>query len=115
MNRRKELKELYKNTKPDMGIFIVKSKLNKNKSYIEAAQDLKSKMNRAKFQLDLGNHPNIELQQEWKAQQESSFTIEILEILEYDEDEVKTDYQEELNILKMIWEEKLLKKGIELY
>jgi len=38
-----------------------------------------------------------------------------LEKLEYDKDETKTDYSEELALLKMIWEEKLLQRGVELY
>lgn len=114
MDRKKELKELYKNIKPDMGIFIIKSNLN-NKCYIQQTQDLKGAINSTKFKLDFGNHPNKEFQREWKEQGESSFTIEILEHLEYDKDESKTDYSEELNILKMIWEEKLLKKGMVFY
>lgn len=52
---------------------------------------------------------------DWKEYGESSFTIKILEKLEYDEDESKTDYSEELEILKMVWKEKLLNEGIEFY
>lgn len=114
MDRRKELKELYKNRKPDMGIFIIQSNVN-NKCYIEGVQDLKGVINSTKFKLDFGNHPYKELQKEWKEQGESGFTIEILENLKYDKDELKIDYSEELNILKMIWEEKLLQKGIAFY
>lgn len=36
----------------------------------------------------------------------------ILENLEYDKDESKTDYTEELALLQMIWEEKLAKENI---
>lgn len=106
MDRKKELKELYKNFKPDMGVFIIKSNFN-DKYYIEETQDLKSSINRTKFQLNLGSHPNKELQKHWKEYGESSFTIEVLEKLKYDKDESKVDYSEELNILKMIWDEKL--------
>lgn len=111
MDRRKELKELYKNMKVDMGLFIIKSNLN-DKYYIEGTQDLKGTINSTKFKLELGKHPNKELQKYWKEHGESSFTIEILDKLEYDKDELKVDYSEELNILRMIWEEKLSKKGI---
>lgn len=79
MNRKKELKELYKRMKPDMG-----------------------------------NHFNKNLQEEWKKQGKENFTIEILEKLEYDKDESKTDYSEELEILKMVWKEKLVKKGMDI-
>lgn len=108
MDRKKELKELYKTMKPDMGIFIIKSSLN-DKCYIEVTKDLKGTINSTKFKLDLGNHPNKELQKLWKEHGESSFTIEILEKLKYDEDETKVDYSEELNILKLIWQDRLSK------
>lgn len=114
MDRKKELKELYKSMKPDMGLFIIKSNFN-NKCYIEGTKDLKGIINRFRFQLNLGNFPNEELQKEWKEHGEDSFTIEILEKLQYDEDESKSNYSEELEIMKMIWEEKLSKKDMEFY
>lgn len=114
MERRKELKEIYKNMKPDMGIFIIKSKIE-DKCYIETSQDLKGVINSTKFKLGLGIHPNKELQASWKENGEAGFTIDILDKLEYDKDETKVDYSEELNILKLIWEEKLLKQGMSFY
>lgn len=114
MNRRKELKELYKTMKPDMGIFIIKSNIN-DKCYIEVTQDLKGTINSTKFRLDLGKHINKDLQKQWKEHGESSFTIEMLEKLKYDKDEAKTDYSEELSILKMLWEERLSKEGKEMF
>jgi len=114
MDKRKELKEKYKMMKPDMGVFIIKSNLN-NKCYIEGAKDLKSKINRAKFQLEFGNFPNKELQQEWKKYGENNFSVEILEILKYDEDETKNDYSEDLALLTMVWQERLLREGMKFY
>lgn len=114
MDRRKELRELYKNMKKDMGIFIIKSKFN-NKCHIRVTQDLKGTMNSARFQLNFGNYPNRELQKDWKEHGESNFMVEVLEKLEYDKDETKTDYSEELNILEMVWKEKLPKEGKEFY
>lgn len=114
MDRRKELKEQYKNMKPDMGVFIIKSNINDN-CYIEGTQDLKGTINSTKFKLNLGFHPNKDLQKEWKEDGELNFSIEILEKLKYDKDELKDDYSEELNILKMVWEDKLLEKGMKFY
>ncbi|NLZ82498.1 MAG: GIY-YIG nuclease family protein [Clostridiales bacterium] len=114
MDRRKELKDLYKTMKADMGIFIIKSSIN-DKSYIEGTGDLKGTINSTKFKLGMGMHPNKELQKDWEEYGESSFTIEILEKLNYDKDETKVDYSEELNILKMIWQDRFSKKGIEFY
>lgn len=114
MDRRKELKEMYKNLRPDMGLFIIKSKIN-DKCYIEGTQDLKAALNSTKFKLGLGNHPNKELQKHWQEQGEPSFTIQILEELKYDEDETKIDYSEELDILKLLWEDRLSSQGAEFY
>lgn len=112
--RKKELITQYKQTKPPMGIFIIRSKVN-NKCYIEGTQDLRGKINGAKVRLAAGIHPNRELQKEWQDFGAENFTIEILENLEYDKDELKTDYKEDLALLQMIWEEKLAKEDMELY
>ncbi|HYE83427.1 MAG TPA: GIY-YIG nuclease family protein [Clostridia bacterium] len=114
MDRKRELKLQYKQTKPKMGIFIIRSKVN-NKCYIQATQDLRGVMNGAEVRLGAGMHPNKELQKEWKEFGQENFVIEILEYLEYDKDETKTDYSEDLALLQMIWEEKLAKENMELY
>jgi len=111
MDRKKELKMLYKQMKPDMGIFIIRSNFN-NKFFIQGTQDLKGTINGTMFKLGAGNHPNRELQKEWKEHGESGFTIDILEKLEYDKDESKTDYSEELALMQMDWEEKLAEKKL---
>lgn len=112
--RRKQLKELYKQMKPEMGILAIKHTHN-NKYYLEGTQDLRSTANSTKFKLNFGNHPHKQLQKDWQKDGQESFTIEVLEKLKYDKDETKTDYSEELDILKMLWEEKLLQQGAELY
>lgn len=114
MDRKKELKEFYKQLKTDMGIYIIESK-NNNKYYLETSQNLKGKMNSAKFQLEMGSHRNYELQKAWKEYGSTNFEIKILEELEYDKDESKTDYSEELEIMKTIWEEKLSKQNKQPY
>lgn len=112
--RKKELAEQYKLTKPRMGIFIIRSKVN-NKCYLQTTQDLRGVMNGAKVRLQAGFHPNRELQREWNEFGPENFTIEVLENLEYDKDESKTDYTEDLALLKMMWEEKLAKENMEFY
>lgn len=114
MDRKAELKLQYKEMRPEMGVFVVRSNVS-NKAHLEAVKDLKSRINRAKFQLGAGSHPNRELQKEWKELGADSFTIEILETLEYDKDESKTDYTEDLDTLQSLWEEKLSSEKIELY
>lgn len=114
MDRKKELKLQYKEMKPPMGIFIIRCKLNK-KCYIQTAKDFRAMINGAKVRLEGGMHPNQELQKEWKEFGSENFLIEILESLEYAKDESKTDYTEDLALLQMIWEEKLVNDDMEFY
>ncbi|NLK86587.1 MAG: GIY-YIG nuclease family protein [Clostridiaceae bacterium] len=112
--RKKELTEQYKQMKKPMGIFIIRCRVN-SKCHIQTTQDLKGVMNGALVRLQGGFHPYKELQKEWNEYGGDNFTMEILEHLEYDKDESKTDYSEELDLLRMIWEEKLAKQGLVLY
>ncbi len=114
MDRKEELKQQYKHTKSDMGTFIICSKVKK-KCYIQSTKDLRGVINGTRFKLSTGSHPNRELQKDWKEIGEDNFTIEIVEKLEYSEDEAKIDYDEELTLLKMIWEEKKEKDNFEFY
>lgn len=112
--RKKELQQQYKQMKPDMGIFVVRNKQT-GKSHLVTSQNLKGKMNSVRFQLNFGNYPKRELQRDWTTLGEDRFEMEILEKLKYDKDESKTDYSEELDILQMMWEEKMAKEGTALY
>jgi hypothetical protein len=111
VDRKRELKRQYKEMKPEMGIFIIRSKVN-NKCYVQATKDLRGVINGAKVRLEGGGHPYRELQREWNDFGSENFTIEILENLEYENDE---SIAEDLALLQMIWEEKLTKENMEFY
>lgn len=112
--RKKELQEQYKQMKTDMGIFAVINNSN-GKYWLETTQNLKGKINSVTFQLKSGGHPNKELQKDWRELGADNFEIKILEKLEYDEDETKTDYTDELELLKMMWVDKLTKEKVVFY
>lgn len=114
-NRKKELKKNYKEIKPEMGVFVVRNKQS-NKCLLDACSDLKSRFNRIRFHLRMGEHPDQELQKEWKIQGENNFSFEVLDRLEYSKDETKTDYRDDLKSLKGQWLEKLTEESkIEFY
>ena len=55
-------------------------------------------------------------QKEWNAQGENNFEFEVIDRLEYSQDETKTDYRDDLNTLKSMWLEKLAAESkIEFY
>ncbi|MGE5415435.1 MAG: GIY-YIG nuclease family protein [Acidobacteriota bacterium] len=112
MDKKRELKQQYKQMKHPMGIFIVRCKLN-NKCYLQTTQDLRGVMNGALARLHSGFHPFVELQKEWTEFGADNFTMEILEQLEYDDS--KIDYTDDLELLQMMWEEKLAKENMEFY
>ena len=114
MDRKRELKQQYKLTKPEMGIFIVRC-LIKKRCYLQTTQDLRGVMNGAKARLNSNSHPYRGLQEAYNTLGAGAFTMEILETLPYDMDETKTDYKEELTLLQMIWEEKLQAEGYTFY
>lgn len=112
--RKQELKQEYRLRKPDMGVFGV-MRSDGLRCLVEASHDLKSMINRTQFQLDAGFHPNRDLQRDWTQNGARGFEIRILEKLEYDEDESKTDYQDEIALLKAAWIDKLREQGVELF
>lgn len=106
--RREELKQIYKEMKPKMGAFIIKNSINE-KIFMNVSKDLKSTFNSYWFQLKMGSHMIKEMQKDWNKYGKDAFTFEVLEYLEYDKKEENKDYSEELDIMKMMWMEKLSK------
>ena len=72
-------------------------------------------LNRTEFQLGAGSHPNRELQREWQEFGKEKFKLEILDRLEYEKDDLKTDYAQDLAVLKMLWEERLTQADKDFY
>lgn len=112
--RKKELKEQYKQMRPDMGVLMIRCTAN-DKRLLVPARNLKSMINRLKFQLDLGSAPYKELQNDWKQYGPEKFEFEVLDTLEYSKDETKTDYTEELEHLCSLWKDKLKQENANLY
>jgi hypothetical protein len=113
--RKKELREQYKLMKPDMGVFAVVCK-TKSRYYLEASEDMKSAINSTEFKLNAGMHPHRELQRDWQEIGRDGFEIRILERIEIDDQkDPKENYQDDLALLKMIWEERLLERNAKIY
>lgn len=115
MDNKKKLKMEYKEMKTPMGAIIIRNNVN-GKAFIDVSRDTKSIINRHRFQLKTGLHNIKELQKDWNELGEDAFTIEVLEELKYDEKEENKDYSEELEIMKMLWQERLKEdKTVKLY
>ncbi|WP_077211945.1 GIY-YIG nuclease family protein [Bacillus dakarensis] len=85
MDRKKELKQQYKETAVDAGIYQIKNNKN-NKILIGSTKNFKT-LNGIKFMLENGGYTtNKELQKEWKQFGKDAFTFEILEKLKKSDD-----------------------------
>lgn len=104
MKTKKELKEEYKEIKFKIGVFQIQNSINK-KIYIESSNDLISIWKRHKFQLNCGNHPNTELQKDWKEFGEDNFSFEILSEIKHNDNQNKYDAKELKLLEEMFLEE----------
>lgn len=95
----------------DIGVFIIKNDIIK-KIYFGKSNDIKSKFNFFKFQFGVGLCMIKELNNEWKKYGEKVFIFEVLEFIKYDDNKIEKDYLEELDILEMVWLEKLKEDNI---
>jgi hypothetical protein len=102
---KKELKKAYKRTLPPMGIYQIKNLIN-GKIFIGSSLNLRGKINRDKFQLQLGVHRNEELQKDFARLGEANFTFEVMDQLQ-PKDEPNYDYAADLAVLEEMWLEKL--------
>jgi group I intron endonuclease len=104
MNR-KDIVSRYKQTLPPMGIYRIKN-LKNGKLFIGSAMDLRGRINRCKFQLELGSHPNRDLQRDFTEIGSKAFSFEVLDYLEPKMDS-DCDHAKELGMLEQMWLEKL--------
>jgi hypothetical protein len=108
MDRKKELKELYKEMKTEAGVYQIKN-IKNQKVLVLATPNLKT-MNGKLMALRGGGHTNKQLQEEWKQFGEEAFVFEVLEVLE-EKEEGYFDKQKELKKLEAKWLEKLKPYG----
>lgn len=79
MDRKKELKQLYKETPVEAGVYQIKNTIN-GKIFIGSTRNLKT-LNGVKFTLEKGGHVNKKLAEEWAEYGKDAFLFEVLEIL----------------------------------
>lgn len=107
-NHRKELIRLYKEMKPEAGVYQIKNTKNQ-KVFVTSTVNLKT-MNGKRMMLDGGSHKNKKLQEEWNKFGGEAFLLEVLEILKEKEDGY-FDKTGELKKLENKWLEKLQPYG----
>lgn len=108
LNRREELKQQYKETEIEAGVYCIKNTKNE-KVYVERTMDLKT-MSGRRLLLNMGSHTNKALQNDWKEYGADAFEFEILEVLKK-KDTGYFNAKEELKKLEEKWLENLQPYG----
>jgi len=106
---RKELIRRYKETPRPMGVFRVHNTVS-DKSFVGSSRDLPSILNRERFWLRQGNHPNRALQEDWNRLGPEAFVFETLDTLDPAE-RSDNELAEDLVLLEQLWLEKLSPYG----
>jgi hypothetical protein len=112
-DERKERIRQYKETPRPAGIYVVRNKAN-GKWLIGSSADLPGMLNRQRFQLECGSHPDKELQRDWNDSGPDAFEFHVLDELK-PQDEPGQDLSEDLRVLKQMWIERLTEAGQPLY
>lgn len=112
-SKRKELKEQYRQTRSQMGVFAFRCQAA-GRVYLGASQNMPSALTSIRFQLQNNSFPsNRRLLADWQQYGAAGFSQEALEVLDYDkDDDLKTDYLQDLAILKEFWRERLQAEGL---
>ena len=106
---KKALKKEYQQSHRPMGIWQIRNLVN-DKVLIGASLNLLGIINRHKFQLQMGGHPNKALQADWNEFGSERFAFEILDEISANK-EAGYDYRSDLLFLEDLWLENLAPFG----
>ena len=112
VDRKVSIRE-YKDTPRPAGIFCVRNTTT-GMSLVGSTPNLPGMLNRQRFQLENGSHPDRGLQADWNELGPDAFKFEVLDRLEPRE-EPGYDPAEDLRVLKEMWLERLTESGVPLY
>ncbi len=112
IDRKARIRE-YKETPRPTGVFRVRN-IARGRSLIGSSTNLPAILNRLRFQLSNGSHPDQELQRDWNEQGPDAFAFEVLDELK-PKKEPNYDPTLDLSVLLEMWRERLLTSGESLY
>ncbi|MBI5647490.1 MAG: GIY-YIG nuclease family protein [Ignavibacteriae bacterium] len=105
MDSRKQLKQAYKNEPKTAGVFQIRH-IDSGRIFFGSSKNLHGVFAKNRLQLTMGGHLNSALQADWTRDGADAFVFEIVETLPVNEDPAH-DYGPDLDILEMIWIDKL--------
>ncbi len=112
MDRKARVREYMETPRP-AGVYCVRN-LSSGRLLLGFSSDLRGILNRERFQLEGGLHPDKQLQADWNELGQDQFAFEVLDELSPARDPAR-DPAEDLRVLKALWMEKLTTAGASLY
>jgi len=103
----------YKETPRPVGVFRIRHTASR-KALVGLSVNLPAILNRHRFQLTNGSHPDLQLQRDWKESGPDAFTFEVLDLLT-PKQEPGYDPTEDLTVLLEMWLQKLAAAGETFY
>lgn len=88
---------------PAMGIYLIRNKQT-GQVLVASSRNVHGAMNRIRFELRLGSHPDKALQAQWNHSGPDGFDFDIVELLQEREGS-SVDYAEELRLLEHLYRE----------
>ncbi|MGI5902059.1 MAG: GIY-YIG nuclease family protein [Desulfitobacteriia bacterium] len=82
--RKKELLEIYKNRRPEMGVISYRCRVT-GEVFLGISKDTKSDFNSINMKLEANWHPNKQLQELWNKYGPEGFELSVVKVLEYDD------------------------------
>ena len=111
-DRKARIRE-YKETPQPAGIYRVRN-IRTGKSLVGSTVNVPGMLNRLRFQLEHGSHPDRELQRDWNELGPAAFEFDTLDRLE-PRDQPGSDPAADLRVLEELWLERLTASGELLY
>jgi len=103
---KREGRAAYKERKIIGGIYVIRNS-DSDKILLDSAIDLQGRKNRFEFSQKTGSCIDLNLQKDWIAHGKEKFIFEVLEELEKGETQSMNEFKEDIEVLKLIWLEKL--------
>lgn len=111
---RRALTRQYKESERPIGVFRVHN-VAANKSLLGSSKNVLGRLNRHRFDLEMGSHAHRELQADWLDLGESAFCFETLDLINAPVDDPSWDPAEDLAELEAMWRERIIAEGGALY
>ncbi len=112
MDRRALVRQYLETDRP-AGVYGIRNTTS-GKMLVGSSPNVPGILNRQRFQLENGSHPDVELQSDWNKLGPDAFAFETLDLL-VPSDDPGYDPSEDLRVLKAMWLEKLTASGVPLY